>query len=278
MKFRSLLSAGFLMAAVSGVAVADVTGTIKFEGTAPKMKVINMAAVAACAAQHKTPVTEESVIVKDGKLANVVISITNPPAGGKPAAEPAVLDQKGCQYVPHVVALMVGQKFLVKNSDPFLHNVHGLPENNPGFNFGQNNVDPAGKAVTLKSEEVFRTKCDVHPWMSAWIAVFEHPYFAVSGADGAFAIKGLKDGEYNVKAWHEKLGEQEGKVKVAGGKGTVDFTFKPEEAAAPVQNVKDVSLASLTGLQSVTSTAACEGKECCSAKEAAKPAATAVAK
>jgi plastocyanin len=259
MNMRKLLSAAVLAVGVSGFAMADVTGKASFEGKAPERKRINMSGVAQCAQLHTTPVLEDSVIVgKDNGLANVVISISNPPAGGKVPAEPAVLNQKGCMYEPHVLPIMVGQKILVKNSDAFLHNVHGLPENNPGFNFGQNNIDANGKAIPpMKIAEYFRVKCDVHPWMNAQFAVFEHPYFAVSGADGSFTLKGLPDGEYDVMAWHEKLGEQEGKVSVKGGKGAVNFTFKPEEQASVAQPVKAVADIKL---------GACSENECCAKK------------
>jgi len=256
MNVRTILSAAVVAVGLATAAQADITGKVTYEGKAPAPKKINMAAVPACAAQHPQGVTEESLVVgKNKELANVVIALKNPPAGGKVPAEPAILDQKGCQYHPHVLAMMVGQEVKVKNSDPFLHNVHGLPEENPGFNFGQNNID-AGRAIPkMKSVETFRVKCDVHPWMSAWFAVFNHPYFGVSDETGAFTIKGVPDGNYDVIAWHEKLGEQEGKVSVKGGKGELNITMKPadEANAAPAQSDKVVVLK--------TSTAA--GKEPC---------------
>src|ERR1051325_3623077 len=139
-----------------------------------------------------------------------------------------MLELKGCRYCPQVVAAMVGQKFPVKNSDPFLHNIHGLPEENKGFNFGQNNVDN-GRDITpnITTPENFKVKCDVHPWMSAWVAVFKHPYFGVTKEDGTFTIPNVPDGSYDVTLWHEKLGEQEAKVTVKGGKGELNFVMKP---------------------------------------------------
>jgi hypothetical protein len=265
MNLKAMLSAAVLAVGVSTCAMADVTGKAKFEGKAPVQKPINMAAVAACAAQHKTPVLEEGVVVKDGGLRDVVVSIVEAPKGGEIPKDPATIDQKGCQYFPHVIPVMIGQKILVKNSDPFLHNIHGLPENNPGFNFGQNNVDP-GKAVPpMKEEEDFVVKCDVHPWMNARMYVFNHPYFAATKEDGSFAIKGLKDGKYKVKAQHPKLGEQEGEVTVKDGKGEVNFTFKPEEGAAvdpaDLKNTRTVSITDLTGAKSECAKGCCEEKE-----------------
>jgi plastocyanin len=223
--------------------MAQVTGTVKLDGKAPEAAKIDMSSVAQCAGQHKDPVMQETVIVgKDGGLANVVVSIKKDegmtlPGDDKAPDAPAVLSQKGCQYVPHVVAVQVGQPLLVKNDDPFLHNVHSLPEKNDPMNKAQPNVDTAGvKSPKLKEPEIFRVKCDVHPWMGAWIAVIDSPFFAVSGPDGKFELpKGLPDGDYNVTAWHEKYGAQDGKVTVKDGKGTVDFTVKAAGADASKQ-------------------------------------------
>jgi plastocyanin len=270
MKVRSILSAAVVAVGLATAAHADVTGKVTYEGKAPAPKKVNMAAVPACAAQHPNGVTEETLVVgKNKELANVVVSLKNPPAGGKKPATPAMLDQKGCQYHPHVLGIMVGQDVMVKNSDPFLHNIHGLPETNEGFNFGQNNIDN-GRSIAqkIKAPEYFRVKCDVHPWMSAWFAVFNHPYFGVSGEDGSFTIAGVPDGNYDIIAWHEKLGEQEGKVSVKGGKGELNIVMKPSEDAnaAPAAPEKVLVLKASTNA----------GKEpCTDCCDEAKPAATA---
>ena len=213
---------------------ADIKGTINFEGNAPEPEQIDMSAVKECAQQHPDGAFDESVVVNDGKLANVIISVKEAPAGGQAPAAPAVLDQKGCQYKPHVLAVMVGQPIAVRNDDPFLHNVHSLAIDNPAFNFGQPNVDPGRKVDPMKVAERFKIKCDVHPWMSAHVSVFEHPFFAVSKEDGTFTIPGNVAGdEVTLVAWHEKFGEQEIKVKVSGGKAEgADFTFKAAAADA----------------------------------------------
>jgi len=141
-----------------------------------------------------------------------------------------VLDQKGCMYVPHVLALQVGQPLIVKNSDPFLHNVHALSNTNPAFNFGQNK-DPGRKIDPMRAAETFRVKCDVHPWMSANFHVFEHPFFAVSKEDGSFAIENVPPGTYKVTAVHERFGTQTKDVTVEAGKPlTADFTFSEASA------------------------------------------------
>ena len=130
-------------------------------------------------------------------------------------------------YSPHVVAMMAGQQLNVRNSDPFMHNVHSLSNVNPAFNQAQPNkgVMPVDN---LKSAEAFRVKCDVHGWMGAEIQVFDHPFFAVTGDDGTFKIQDLPPGNYKIKAWHERYGEIEQDLVVQQGKpATVDFVFKP---------------------------------------------------
>jgi hypothetical protein len=115
----------------------------------------------------------------------------------------------------------------VKNSDPFLHNIHTLPEKNEPENKAQPNLDPGSRLKTPREPEYFRVKCDVHPWMNAWIAVIDNPFFAITGKDGKFTLpKGLPDGQYTITAWHEKYGEQTGKLLVQDGAGAVDFVFK----------------------------------------------------
>lgn len=264
MNVRSILSAAVVAVGLTTFAHADVTGKITYEGKAPAPKKINMQTVPACAAQHPQGVTEETMVVgKNKELANAVVSLKNPPAGGKPPSTPAILDQKGCQYHPHVLAVMIGQEVKVKNSDPFLHNVHGLPEENPGFNFGQNNVDDGRPIPKMKAPEYFRVKCDVHPWMAAQFAVFNHPYFATTGEDGSFTMQNVPDGSYDVIVWQEKLGEQEaGKLTVKGGKGELNFAMKPaEEADARPVNEKVLTL-SASGAVS---------EACCDEKTVAAP-------
>ena len=230
--FAAALSAGLGFCATS--VFADITGTVTFKGDAPEPQQIDMAAVKECAQQHPDGAFDETVVVNDGKLANVVVSVKAEPGGNAPA-QPAVLDQKACQYHPHVIAVMTGQPITVKHSDPVLPNVHSLALDNPAFNFGQPNVDPGKKVEPMKAAERFKIKCDVHPWMSAHISVFEHPFFAVSKEDGTFTIPGnLPDGEHTLVFWHEKFGEKEQKVMVSGGKAEANAEF--EAAAADVGN------------------------------------------
>ena len=238
MKKASWVSAFALSAAVASVVSADITGNVKIDGEVPEPKEVAMDADAGCKAQHADPVMDQSVVAGEkGELANVIVHIKaeDPAAlGGEAPKDPVALDQKGCMYTPHVLTMTVGQDLIVKNSDPFLHNVHSLAVTNPAFNFGQPNKDPGKKVPEQpKATETFRVKCDVHPWMSAYIGVFEHPFHAVSGEDGKYTIKGkLPDGEYTLVAWHEKFGEKEEKIIVKDGKAEANFSFKPEAAAA----------------------------------------------
>lgn len=227
------------------MAFGQVTGKVTLKGTIPQAEEIKLIkTVPTCAAQHPDPVYEDKIVAGDkGELANVVVSITLPEGKtlGKAPIEPAVLDQKGCMYSPHVVALTVGQPLLVKNSDAFLHNVHTLSIDNDAMNFGQPFVGQK-KVDGFKAAETFKVKCDVHPWMAAWIVVLDNPYHAVTSSDdktiGTYSIdtKDLPDGEYTFTAWHEVYGKQDVKAKVTGGKATIDFTFdadKKQKAAAP---------------------------------------------
>jgi plastocyanin len=140
---------------------------------------------------------------------------------------PVVLDQKGCRYVPHVLGIQVGQPFEILSSDNTLHNVHAMPESNREFN-------KAHQLAGIKHTHVFSTrevmvpfKCDVHKWMTAYVGVLDHPFYAVTGADGAFELKGLPPGTYTIEAWHETLGTQTQTVTLAEKQtGAVAFTFK----------------------------------------------------
>jgi len=251
----------------SSTFAGDVSGMAKLDGAAPEQKPIDMAGVQQCNDMHPDPVIEENVVADKGNLANVVVSVKkedSPDLTGEQPKEGAVIDQQGCMYKPHVVAMMGGQDLVVKNSDNFLHNIHSLSEKNPSFNKAQPQKNDGEKmADSPKVPEYFHVKCDVHPWMSCYVAVFDHPFFGVSGADGKWTIKNLPDGDYTLVAWHEKLGTQEKKVTIKDGKAAapIDFTFKPEAAMGP--EVKDVILASDSGDKK-----ACDGS-CCEMKSRA---------
>jgi plastocyanin len=210
-------------------APASVKGAVKFEGTAPKGARIDMSQDPLCSKQHPTPATTEEVVVgADGGLANVVVYVSDGLTSHdfQPPAQPAVLEQKGCQYKPHVLAMQAKQKLNVVNSDETTHNIHPSPNNNREWNMTQPHGMPLEQ--TFAREEIaIPVKCNVHPWMRGYIAVFKHPYFAVSDKNGNFELKGLPPGTYTITAWQEKLGTRTQKVTVGGGEAkTVDFAFK----------------------------------------------------
>ena len=208
---------------------ATLTGTIKLAAAAPAMPNIQMSADPYCQSQHSTPAKDEEVVVGPaGELANVFVYVKNPPAGNfPPPSTPVTLDQKGCQYHPHVSGVMVGQALDIKNSDSTLHNVHAMPAVNGQFNEGQ---PVQGMVSTKKFDKAeltpFRIKCDVHGWMKSWMAVMPHPFFAVSQMNGTFTIPNLPPGTYTLVAWHEKYGPKEQQVTVAAKESkAVSFTF-----------------------------------------------------
>jgi len=208
---------------------ATVAGVVKLEGVAPKMPTIQMSADSYCQSQHATPQSDEEVIVgAGGELANVIVFVKAVPGNYPPPATPAVLDQHGCMYHPHVSAVQVNQPVEIKNSDSTLHNVHAMPTVNSQFNVGQ---PVQGMVSTKKFDKAeitpFKIKCDVHGWMKSYMVVLPHPFHSVSAMDGTFSIANLPPGNYTLVAWHEKYGTQEQQITVGPKEQKqVTFTFK----------------------------------------------------
>ena len=204
-------------AAVDAAAAGTVSGTVQLNGTAPKMKSINMAAEPSCARQHATPVTsQEAIVGKNGALENVVIYLQGDFSKYKfdTPQNPATITQKGCMYDPHIVALETGQSFQVVNADPVTHNIHPLPKDNCEWNESQPPGAPAIDRNFSHEEVAIPVKCNIHPWMKAYVAVFNHPYFAVTGADGSFDLKNVPPGSYTLIAWHELYGTSQQAVTI----------------------------------------------------------------
>ena len=191
-----------------------IRGTVKFVGRPPKRAEI---ANKPCHDHAASPLLDETVVVneKTGTLANVFVYLADAPASDGSAKEPAVLDQKDCRYVPHVVGVQVGQALRVRSSDPkTLHNTHYAPSANAPGNFGLTDAG-AERAVKFEKCEFIRVKCDVHPWMTAYVGVFESPFFAVtSEQNGSFAIGKAPAGSYKLVAWHERYGTVERQLTV----------------------------------------------------------------
>ena len=227
------LTAGLIAAAVwPGAAggASGITGTVTFDGKVPTMKPLAMDADPACAKKHSKPVLSEALVLGGGNtMGNVLVYVSKGVPAGKtyPAPKtPVTLDQNGCVYMPHVQGIMVGQPYRILNSDGVLHNVHSLPKVNPQFN---KPMPPSMKETTTtftKPEPIFQIKCDVHPWMSAFIGVFTHPFFAATKTDGKFTISGLDPGTYELTAWHERLGTQTASITVAANENkSQNFKF-----------------------------------------------------
>lgn len=208
---------------------ATITGTIKYEGEAPKFKEIKMEADPICLTHHTTAVYPQTLVLGEGQtMGNVFVYVKKGlPAQKYPApADPVVIDQKGCMYDPHVVGVMIGQPLKILNPDGTLHNVHALSKVNPEFNLAMPKFRTETSKIFDKEEFMFPVKCDVHPWMGAWVTVLSHPFFNVTKEDGKFKIDNLPAGTYTLEAWHEKLGPQDMDVTVAEGDSKeVNFVF-----------------------------------------------------
>jgi plastocyanin len=215
--------------AVDPATAATVTGKVKFEGTAPAPQPIKLSSDPYCQKADPGLTTENEIVGKDGSVENVFVYVKDGLGNRTFTApsQPVVMDQKGCHYAPHVLGIQVGQPLQIVNSDDTLHNVHGLPKDNKEFNQGQP-IQGMKMTHTFSTKEVMIPfKCDVHGWMNAWIGVLDHPYYAVTTADGSFSLKGLPPGTYTIEAWHEKFGTQTQTVTVAATETKdVAFTFK----------------------------------------------------
>jgi plastocyanin len=215
--------------AADAAAAGSVKGTAKFEGSALKPTRIDMSSDPTCAKAHPTPATTEDLVIgANGGLENVVVYVSDG-LGDKtfePPQQPAVIEQKGCQYKPHVLALQTNQKLDVVNDDATTHNIHPMPNNNREWNKTQPHGMPVEEAFP-REEIAIPVKCNVHPWMRGYIAVLKHPYFMVTDKDGNFDLKDLPPGTYTIKAWQEKLGTQSQKITIGAGESkTLDFVFK----------------------------------------------------
>jgi len=212
-------------AKIDPATVATVSGVVKFDGTAPKPQKIDMSQDPACKGTNDT----ETVVVDGGNLANVFVYVKDG-AGNYSfdvPKEPAKLDQQGCRYHPHVLGVMAGQTVQIINSDNTTHNIHPSPKDNREWNESQPpKAAPLDKDFA-RQEVLIPVKCNQHPWMKMYIGVVKSPFFAVTGKDGKYELKGLPPGTYTIAAVHEKYGEVDQTVTVAAKDSkTQDFTFK----------------------------------------------------
>lgn len=215
---------------VDEATAATISGKVVFSGEKPVMRPVSMDATPACAREHKEPVMSEEVVVNsNGTLRNAFVWIKAglPEGRWEMPLGSVTLDQIGCVYKPHVIGVRVGQDLEFLNSDSTNHNIHPLPRVNREWNVSQ---PPKGSPVIKRfdrQEVMVPIKCNVHPWMKAYAGVVDHPFFAVTGDDGTFVLKGLPPGDYTVEVWQEKYGTQESKVTVGPKEQkTVDFNYK----------------------------------------------------
>lgn len=206
--------------------VATINGTVKFDGPAPKASKIDMSQDPGCKGMNEA----ENVVVTGDDLANVFVYVKDG-LGNRTfdvPKDPVALDQQGCRYHPHVLGVMAGQTVQIKNDDPTTHNIHPTPKDNREWNESQPPSSPAIEKNFAREEIMLPVKCNQHPWMKMYINVVKSPFFAVTGKDGKYEIKGLPPGDYTIAFVQEKLGEQDQKVTVAPKETkTLDQSFKP---------------------------------------------------
>jgi len=202
---------------------------VRFEGKVPAAKAISMASDPVCAKQHPSPImTQEVMADAKGDLQNVIVFVSNG-LGDQTFEAPsqaAVVEQKGCMYEPHVLAVRANQRLEVVNDDQTLHNIHPVPANNREWN----KAEPPGSKMEeefAREEIAIPVKCNVHPWMRGYIAVFKHPFYAVTGKDGGFDLSNLPPGTYTIKACHEKLRTSTQTVTISANEAKeINFVFK----------------------------------------------------
>ena len=235
-----MLKKNFILTALCSLFISSsfggtLSGRVNFDGKPPKKKTLKMDADPVCGSSHKEPVYRQSFIInEEGFLKNVMVYLKDVKYEGNIPETQAVLDQNGCMYDPHVQGMQAGQELLIKNSDPTLHNIHGLPTINSQFNFAMPKVVKEKAIKIVKPEHPIYIKCDVHPWMKSYLSVFNHPYFAVTDDTGYYKIDNIPPGNYEVIAWQEKFRDKETKewktisasATISDGETNQNFTFK----------------------------------------------------
>jgi hypothetical protein len=233
MRMKQIHIAGLAVLAASAIVVyaapsgGTISGKATYEGTPAKAKPIDMSKEPSCAKQHATPITTETVVTgANNALENVVVYVSaGAPDEGAPS-QPAKFDQKGCQYIPHVLAFQVNQPLEIANDDQTSHNIHPLPKINREWNKSQ---PPGTPPMTDKYDkpEFIPVKCNIHPWMHGAFAVLKNSHYAVSSGDGGFSLPNLPPGKYTLTAWHESYGDQTQEVTISGNETkTINFVFK----------------------------------------------------
>lgn len=220
----------------SGGGGGTIVGHVKLTATPPPNAMIRMGGDLKCVEINGGKRMPQEVVLRDadGGLRNAFVSVQGSFPKAPPATVAAVIDQRGCVYNPRVQGARVGQTLEVRNSDDTLHNIHSMSTKGNPFNTGQPKPGMVFKAALNNEEVMLHVRCDVHPWMTGYIGILPHPYYAVTAAEGAFTIANVPPGHYKVQAWHERYGPivQEVDVK-AGATATLDFTYSGSEQPSP---------------------------------------------
>jgi len=235
-KMFAVLAAG-VFCACQVVSAADIIGLVTFKGTPPAEKEITpILDDPGCGPLYngKAPTTHFYVVGSKGEFGDVIVDLKGVTGKSTGASAPAaVLDQKGCLYSPSILVLQTGQKLVVKNSDPVLHNVHLNPKdpdnekaNEASINAAQMAGAPDLNYAFVKPEKFLKFQCDVHQWMFAWVTIEDSPYYSLTGADGRFVIKNVPPGKYTVEASHRKAGVADQDIEVKDADVIVNFTFE----------------------------------------------------
>lgn len=233
------VAAGFALAVFVGLGVAaldaaegggSISGTVSLAGKPPKPQRLDLSSDPPCLEIAGRKVMQQDLVVgKGGGLANVFVRLEGAgleAAAGPVPEEAVVIEQRGCIYYPRMAGARAGQTLRVVNGDDIVHNVRSVSEAGSGFNIGQPFAGMAFDFDLVAAEPMMRLRCDMHPWMHAFIGVVDHPWFAVSGEDGRFELVGVPAGEYEVSLWHEKLGSQRRSVTITDGAATtLDLSY-----------------------------------------------------
>lgn len=228
---KKIFAGALVLAGFVAANAADITGKVSLKGTPPAEKLLPLDPACGKLWPDTKPKTRFYAVGADNGLADTLVYLKKVDGKAGEPGKPVLLDQKGCEYLPYVLGVQTGQKLLVRNSDPVLHNVHATPKINKEFNLAQMAGGKDIERTFDQSEVVVRFKCDVHPWMFAYVGVFPHSYFAVTDKDGKFKIEGVPAGKYTVAAFHRKSHVTEDKaltqeVTVGDSAATVDFTVE----------------------------------------------------
>jgi len=221
-----------------------IKGRVKLMGPAPANTIIRMGMDPMCARVNAGKrVTQQTVVTgAEGGLANTLVRVEGSLPAGTPPADPVIVNQKGCVYTPRVVGAQAGQTLRVINSDTLVHNVHIANSTANAFDITQPQSGMVYNHVLKKDDTILKLACRVHSWMTAFVAVVPHPFFAVTDDSGTFTIARVPPGKYTLQTWHERYGKLTKTVEVtAGGTATINFDYtgseKPQAALIPTLNI-----------------------------------------